>query len=320
VETLLAEVQQVFPVDSLTSVLKKSDELVLWLEGELQAIPIGFLLTADSSARRRFLFERVRSMRTIVSPLLDRWMQEDDNNLLDPQPEVISVSWFDQNTAAEQRTEYKLQELFAKLAESHSAMTWKTAGRNLEAQGRHDVLARTISRSRSSDKRVAMLAVCGHGCDEPHGLNLEDGIWNGSEVWLAATGADGPFWSVSGACELGNVDFLLLLSCSVGRLSHSRERDLTGFCTEVFVNRARSVLAGRWPLHSYATIEFVDHVAEIYLKSYLRLSQQGISVSATKIRGRSVAIARKKWAQNFRRNRAAIGLYGVAALELFGRS
>src|SRR5262249_37982003 len=61
-------------------------------------------------------------------------------------------------------------------------------------------------------------------------------------------------------CDLGWAEFLVQVSCSVGRLSQDGLRDVEGFCVELVLSRARSVLAARWPVHCYQAIDFANAV------------------------------------------------------------
>jgi hypothetical protein len=231
---------------------------------------------------------------------------------------IVSLSWFENGSERERSIEDRLSRMFVGLAECHPGVfEWRTAGGSSKAPGYHDVLARGLADAKP--RCVAMLVVCGHGHDEPQGVQLGDGIWDGSEVWSRETDCNGvERWKTRGACDLSQVDFLIQLSCSIGRVRQSGQQDVQGFCAELFLNRTRSVLAGRWPLHAGDSVRFADEVAKVYLKHLRSTADSGEPLYQRQVRGRAVAAARRRWAARLRAGEPTIGLNTVAGFELYG--
>ena len=184
-----------------------------------------------------------------------------------------------------------------------------------------------------------MVSVCGHGRADVSGIELGDGIWNGSTV-IAKKGND---LRSQSACDLLGIELLIQVSCSIGRVRQTEMQDVEGFCVELAVNRARSVLAGLWPLHSAHSPEFATRVADHYLRlrgesireaieRYEAVFQVDSSSSghstptywiANRLaescpRARAVAAVRREWLKGFRAGRGFVGLNTAAAFELFG--
>lgn len=312
---LLETLESIWPLHRLCPVLKSTDELMVWAEDILLSLPLAFLQHRDTSGTKRHLFEYVDSMQIIISPLLDSWMREREwDRRTATDPVIASLSWFTAQTSAEESTEIQLAQLFSRLEKRFgNQFEWRASGTATDIPANHDVLANSLKSL--DDKAIALLAVCGHGCESPRGVQLGDGVWDGSEVWSEVD--DDNHWKVRGACELSAVDFIIQLSCSIGRLDQKGFQDVTGFCTELFLNRARSIFAGRWPLHSAEAIAFSSWVARAYLKRYAALPV-GQSFAQGRVRGRAVAAARGHWAELFRRGEAPFGLYTAASMDLYG--
>ncbi|MGC3970358.1 MAG: hypothetical protein QM775_24405 [Pirellulales bacterium] len=317
---LLDDLEPVFPLEALLGEVAADAEILVWADDALLAVPFPFLTRRDSQGNRCFLFESVGMLRTIVSPVLESWMRECDTGRSQPRNSMMaSVSWLGANResaadrAWQRRAEHRFRAAMAGLATGKDRPEWFEA---FGAEGSHEFLARGLQDA--GDRSVALLAVCGHGNQAPQGVILKDGIWDGYEVWQPE-GHDQ--WSAATACDLANVDFLLQISCSIGRLRQSGLQDVTGFCANLFLRHARSVLAGRWPLHAAEAIDFARTVADKYLDRYAMLPE-GRSPADDKSRGRAVAAARGKWVDKCRRNAPAgdvfVGLNTVAGMELYG--
>jgi hypothetical protein len=123
-------------------------------------------------------------------------------------------------------------------------------------------------------------------------------------------------WNGEGR-RLTNIELLLLVSCSLGRVQETGERDVAGFCVQMALAHARSVLAARWPINARQAPE----VANTILKHYLALREQhggahGGDLTAARLRGLAVAAAREEIVNNhgdkYLNTLAAFDLFGLA--------
>ncbi len=140
--------------------------------------------------------------------------------------------------------------------------------------------------------RVRVLTVCGHGREREAGIEL----WGG-ELW------DGT------GCDFDRVELLVQVSCSMGRVAQSGAVDATGFCLQLAVHNARSVAAGRWPLHSHESVRF----AEALVENYLRLRQA--HPDRTGLRAEALNQTRNEFLDG---KRGGCGWNTAAAFELYG--
>ena len=331
---LLEAVAVIWPLEPLVAVLTAEDELILQVEGVLHSLPIPLLLWTDVDGQRRHLFERVRIIRTVLSPLTAQFLQTiDDRRIAEGEAatRVISFTALDSAKPVEFEVARMLHHDHESLTERISA----TSGRNYEwfsafedPPGRYDVLARGVAESGgavpgvsdSATPGVALLSVCAHGIIETSGVMLSDALWDGA-TWRARNPkSDGlqldPPRSEP-AFSLESVDFLIQVSCSVGRVAQRALTDADGFCVRLAGNRARSVLAGRWQIHALHAARFAGWVAEEYLSRHAEAAAQGMSLSARKSRGEAVAAARLRW---LKEGEQAVGLHTVAAFDLYGLS
>ena len=148
-------------------------------------------------------------------------------------------------------------------------------------------------RAALEEKRsFAVASICGHGDFERAGIVLggaadEEVLWEGQ------------------GCDLSGVDWLLLVSCSIGRASRTGDLDVEGFCVQLAVHRARSILACRWPVLAVEAAAFANEA----VRQYLELEGQ------PERRARALAAARHAVCEG---ERPLVGLNTAAAFELYG--
>src|SRR5439155_13812476 len=116
---------------------------------------------------------------------------------------------------------------------------------------------------------------CGHGNEHHAGVALGPGLWNGQ------------------GRDLSQVELLLLVSCSMGRVRATGACDVEGFCVQLALQRARSVLACRWPVQCQQAPDVANEV----LAHYLRLREEagvqgGEALTAVQLRARALSLAR----------------------------
>jgi hypothetical protein len=267
--------------------LKPDLDLVLEVEGVLHAVPAAFLPVGA------WLFERVRSVRASLSLLITLLHDAEPGPADCGESSLITVSWFDpvdQDRQAIGRGEWWLYAGQCYLA-NRERMRWRTASRDPEGS------AESIREGLRGGTPVRLLTVCGHGCASPAGVHLRDNhAWNGL------------------GCDFSRVDWLLLVSCSVGRLRQVPGGpvvpDVTGFVANLVAQRARAALACRWPVHAIQAPWFANAVADEYLDS----SQQ----TGRADRAAALARARRKFFGNAAKAYGVIGLNTLAAFELYG--
>ncbi len=320
---LLNAVTEAWPLQELFDSLPTGCELLIQPSDVLHSVPIPFLFVRDRDGKCQFLFERVDCASVVVSPLIDWWQRETLDAPPQRQPDsthrIASISWLrreELNVEADLYTTFLLQASHARLEKwIGSDYRWWSAGGSPKRPGGHAVLARGIKDSGESG--LALLTICGHGTSNMAGVQMQDGLWQGRE-FLEGPPPSGEPWKRSGGVDLASVQFVILLSCSMGRLKQSRLRDVEGFCVDLIVNNARSVLAGRWTLHAVDSIKFAHRVAREYLRRHQHDAEAGTPLWKACTRGRAVAAARRRWAEEFRKGEAKIGINTVAAMELYG--
>ena len=335
---MLEEVAAIWPLNDLVAVLKQEVDLIVQPEDVLYSVPIAFL-----KHEGEFLFERVRSIRSVLSLSLLDWLGESDRKSMretaDEPDRILSLSWFKNDDLAARQGAERLHRGHRELSRtlrrgrSKSRPQWYSAADT--PTGTHACLAKGLK----THGAYRVVSVCGHGRADVSGIELGDGIWNGSTV-IAKKGND---LRSQSACDLLGIELLIQVSCSIGRVRQTEMQDVEGFCVELAVNRARSVLAGLWPLHSAHSPEFATRVADHYLRlrgesireaieRYEAVFQVDSSSSghstptywiANRLaescpRARAVAAVRREWLKGFRAGRGFVGLNTAAAFELFG--
>jgi len=140
-------------------------------------------------------------------------------------------------------------------------------------------------------------AICGHGDFERAGIALADDA--GHPV----------LWQGDG-CDLKSVEWLLLVSCSIGRTKGDGDLDVEGFCVQLAAHHARSVLACRWPVLAVEAAAFANEATHRYLA--LREQTGG---GPAGLRALTLARVRRDLAVD---PGSPIGLNTAAAFELYG--
>jgi hypothetical protein len=260
--------------------------LIVEVEDVLHAVPVGFLSPGDEG----WLFDRVRSVRASMSLLLSLLHAQAGHGDADRRKSMVTVSWFaplDPNHAALAEAELWLH-TGQKLLADRAGLRWRSASH--APPGR----AAAISESVRSGDPVKVLTVCGHGDARYAGVHLgDDRLWDGR------------------GCDLSPIDFLLLVSCSIGRLRHGKQEtavpDVEGFVANLAAQRVQAALACRWPVHGLEAVWFANAVTDKYLNAPVLSSR-----AAALARARGEFIGRKSGARD------VVGLNTLAAFELYG--
>ena len=242
----LEAVTVAWPLHDLVSTLDGASghDLLVQVDDVLFSVPIAFLRHEG-----RYLFEQVRSMHVVLSLSLVEWLQQVDcrafQNGWNKPDKILSLSWFRPEDSGPRKGAVLLHQGQQDLAKASAACQWYT--RADHPAGTHACLARGLHVHQ--DFRV--VSICGHGNSDRAGIELGDGVWDGSSLWRKS----GDSWRHRQACDLRGIELLIQVSCSIGRVRQAGLQDVEGFCVELAVHRARSVLAGLWPLHSLAGSE-----------------------------------------------------------------
>jgi hypothetical protein len=320
--TFLDVAAKALRLESLSQFLDRHDHLVLQVDDVLHSIPMAFINVGG-----QYLFERVCTIRVCFTLALDqesRLLNSRDfhleqsqesyscNNEFSP-PRVIGISWFDQEANAGSAQHWG-REFHKKMCEvtnrfGNRGLIYRSAG---EAPfGSYNAMACDLATGGS----VRILAILGHGRTRHAGVQLADGIWTGAEL-LVENQPPVP------TCTCESIEFLIQVSCSIGRVNQSGARDVDGYCVNLLIGRVRSALAGLWDLHSEDAINFATVVAEKYLENRANLDDEKLTnrhatISALRPRARAVADARRQWLMNAT-GVVPHGLYTAAAFELYG--
>src|SRR5262249_33767804 len=151
----------------------------------------------------QFLFERTRTMHSILSLSLVEWLHETDvlafAESLDEPDRVMSVSWFEFDDEGARRGAAALHRGHRELARSAPGGqgVWYSAADS--PKGTHHCLARGLAQHGS----FRIVSVCGHGNSHMAGIELGDGVWDGSTV--TTEGIDGS-WRQAPACDLHAIE------------------------------------------------------------------------------------------------------------------
>lgn len=92
---------------------------------------------------------------------------------------------------------------------------------------------------------------------------IAHGTDGGSALWLGPE-PDGTAWD-GGGVDLSRVEFVLLVSCAVGRLVGGGGRDVKGLVIRMILAKARSVLSARWSIEVTAAVEIATQVIREYI-------------------------------------------------------
>jgi hypothetical protein len=274
----------IWDLTPLAGLLGAETDVVVQVDDVLHAVPVAFVPVAGEP-----LHLRARSVRSSLSPLLDSLLGELTGESVRSR-RLLSISCFQTADPARQGACW-LHHGHLRLADEF----------RYEAVAGADRSGGTLGTLRAALERYGgftVASVCGHGDYERTGIVLsgEDGrqsLWQG----------DG--------CDLSSVDWLLLVSCSIGRAKRSGSLDVEGFCARLAAHRARSLLACRWPVLAVEAAAFANET----VKHYLELLDDPSAPAAAPLRAIALARARRSIASGAK---PLVGLNTAAAFELYG--
>jgi hypothetical protein len=277
----LRRVTEIWDLSSLGASLTLDTDLVVQGDDALHAVPVAWLPRGGVP-----LYRRVRTVRASLAPQLDALLEEIDRegSAGQDEPRLLSISYFHPEDQARKGAQW-LHHGHMRLAERFGAVSVAGADEKTGTVG-------SIRAALEQHHSFATASICGHGDFERAGILL--GGEGGEEV----------LWQGQG-CDLAGVDWLLLVSCSIGRASRTGDLDVEGFCVQLAVHRARSVLACRWPVLAVEAAAFANEA----VRQYLELEGQ------PERRACAVAAARRAVCEG---ERPLVGLNTAAAFEMYG--
>jgi hypothetical protein len=268
-------------------------DVVVQVENVLHGMPAAALLVGNQP-----LWQQVRSVRSTLSVLLDTLQRETELQAHEREPHPRRLMTM--SGIREDRSDSTI----------NGAIILHHGQRNLARAPLEWLGAATRPPGTGATLKQALglgpclaATLCGHG----------DG--SKAEVLLAD---DSP-WKGAGL-DLGLVEFLMLVSCSIGRVRETGVPDVEGFCVELAVHRARSVLACTWLVESIQAANAANEV----LAQYLRLRRaweadpDQSSFGDARLRARALNLARKLLTdsppgrESYLNTLSAFVLYGLA--------
>jgi hypothetical protein len=277
----LRRVTEIWDLSSLDASLTPDTDLVVQGDDALHAVSVAWLPRGGEP-----LYRRVRTVRASLAPQLDALLEEIDHEDSAEQDErrLLSISYFHPEDQARKGAQW--------LHHGHMRLAERFGGVSVAGADEKTGTVGSIRAALEQHRSFATASICGHGDFERAGILL--GGEGGEEV----------LWQGQG-CDLARVDWLLLVSCSIGRASRTGDLDVEGFCVQLAVHRARSVLACRWPVLAVEAAAFANEA----VRQYLELE------GPPERRTRALAAARRSVCEG---QRPLVGLNTAAAFELYG--
>jgi hypothetical protein len=282
----LRQIASRWSLDPLASVLTPTSEVIVQVEDALHSVPMSWL-----PVRGRPLYRRVAFVRSTLAPLMDELQGEiEGESGADAPRRMLSISWLKPEDGARPGARWFHQGQL-RLAEQYG----------YECLAGADADGGSIGSLRAAleERGFATAAIYGHGDFEHAGIALGAGDEDGDRSVL---------WQGDG-CDLSHAEWLLLVSCSIGRVRQGGDLDIEGFCVQLAVHRARSVLACRWQVSAVEAAAFASEAVNQYLELRSRAEKPA------GLRALALARARRRLTG---RGYAPVGLNTAAAFELYG--
>jgi len=287
----LKQVERVCDLGTLAEHLGARLDVVVQADDVLHAVPVAHLKVAG-----RPLWQQVRSVRASLSVLLDvlqRQIEQERRDDLPASRRLMTVSWAQPDDPVRNATQRLHREQQALAGPDRFGLEWRGAAEDPRATP--GTLFRGIDGG-----PLRALTVCGHGDEQQAGVRLA-GADHGDSLW-SGQGRD-----------LSGVEWLLLVSCSVGRVQGSSVRNVEGLCVELALHRCRSVLAAKWPVVGPQAATVANRVLEAFLELRRQFDQGQLGPDLSDARLRSLALnrARQHLGPNYLNTLAAFELYGL---------
>jgi hypothetical protein len=147
------------------------------------------------------------------------------------------------------------------------------------------------------DRPYNLFVLAGHGAGDGLGVHLSDGLWQGEG-------------------HLEGLDWLILVSCAVGRLHQFLHRDAKGLFSQLALNGCRCALAAKWPIDAKKAAAFAAEIVRCYLESLAKLPAHCPIPAFT--RARALNEARRGFLRNVADPARDPRPHLAAAFELYG--
>lgn len=295
------EVSGILKLDALAGSLTDETDVLLQVDDALHAVPLAHVPVASVP-----FFQRVRSLRTSLSVLFSVLQQEagelfGEGDEEDDGRRMLTVSWFDRADDPANRSFVRwLHHGHFRLAREYGLTCYAAADDPAGAVG-------TVGAALDKYQSFRIVTVCGHGLREQAGVSLS-----------SSGGREQALWRGDG-CDLSRVEWLLMVSCSIGRLAQTGDRDVSGFCVNLALHRMLSATACRWPVLTLEACLFANEAARHFLQ--LRAEHAGARQPGQgRLRARALNAARKSFLGDgaYPGRSPYPGLNTVAAFELYG--
>ena len=258
-----------------------TSDVLFQVQGPLLAMPLAWLPFGGGR-----LFDRVASTSTVLSLTLRHFAEQCAGEKPMPSPRLLSVQWEEPDNRCEAHGLPLLHAGLHRLADDHTWELW-SLGDDPPAS-----IAHLCSALR---ERFGLVVIGAHGVCDQAGVKLSNTMpWCGEGT------------------DLSDIDLLILVSCAVGRLTQSGDRDVEGLYARLAVHGARCVAAARWPI---ADLEAAVLVVE-FVNEYLReLARTGVVRPFDRARALNRARRRTLYGGSLP---VRVSFHQAAAFEMYG--
>jgi CHAT domain len=291
----IADVSRIWQLDKLEQGITQRTELIAQVDDTLYAVPLAHLLISGKP-----IYQQVHSVHSSLSALFTILQQEAEREFQKQeteQPGMLVISWFKQEDAFLRAQVKWLHYGHRELAEQYGLMYYGAADDPEGSPG-------AISAALQQPPSYRIVTLCGHGDRRSMGVKLKNSAQQGEQEQL---------WD-GGGLDLSCVEWLLMVSCSIGRLAASGDRDVEGFCVKLALHRALSVVACRWQVHALEACAFANEI----VSQYLRLRQESTKPDQM-LRAIALNEARKHFLDTSNGHMPiGVALNTISAFELYG--
>ncbi|MCC6458903.1 MAG: hypothetical protein IT260_00430 [Saprospiraceae bacterium] len=235
------ELSPLLRLDLLADYFDESKNVVLQVDNHLYSIPFAHVPVNGIP-----LFLQVRSITHSLSFVMNVLQQAAQANQAEQSrshKKIGVASWFHREDFINRESARWLHAGHFSLANRHGISCFAAADSP-------PCSIASIAGLVQQHRNFKVLTLCGHGTsDKRGGIRLKDhqDLWRGN------------------GCDLSGISLLLMVSCSIGKMTVDQYLDVEGFCIQLAVYRAFSVAACRWPVHSLEACLFANEIAGQYL-------------------------------------------------------